>query len=302
VPYLGFAATGVTGACTCTDTKFNSLQATLHKQLSHGLQFQAAYTWSHNLDNSTAEVASTFLTPRRAQDSSNLTPEKASSALDRRQRLSFSLLYEVPWFRKSQNHALRDFLGNWEVAPIYTYESPEYYTVLSGLDSNLNNDSASDRTIVNAGGIAGTGSGVYGLDRSGNRIAPNAAASQVNRIVAYVASNPGARYIQAGPGAFANAGRNTEPTRPINNIDISIIKHLPVPGREKMRFDIAMQAFNLLNHAQFVPGSINNAQYTSTATGGVMGYVSAASPVFNNPTYVFNSNARVVQLSLKLFF
>jgi hypothetical protein len=56
------------------------------------LQLQTTYTWSHNLDNSTVEVASTFLTPRRAQDSSNLTAEKASSALDRRQRISLSMI------------------------------------------------------------------------------------------------------------------------------------------------------------------------------------------------------------------
>ena len=208
----------------------------------------------------------------------------------------------MPWLRSSQSWALRNLVGNWEVAPIYTYESPEYYTVLSGVDSNLNSDSASDRTIVNPNGAAGSGSGVYGLDRNGNRISPTASTALVNTIVAYVAVNPNARYIQAGPGAFANAGRNTEPTRPINNVDISIIKHLKVPGREGMRFDIAMQAFNLFNHAQFVPGSVDNTQYTSTATGGVMGFVTASSPLFNNPSYVFNSNARVLQLTAKFVF
>ncbi len=49
VPFLGFAATGVTAFCSCTDTKFNSLQATMRKQFSHGLTMQAAYTWSRDL-------------------------------------------------------------------------------------------------------------------------------------------------------------------------------------------------------------------------------------------------------------
>lgn len=34
-----------------------------------------------------------------------------------------------------------------EVASIYIYETPEYYTVQSGIDSNLNRDSAPDRVI-----------------------------------------------------------------------------------------------------------------------------------------------------------
>lgn len=279
---------------------YNGLSVQLNRRLSEGLQFLTSYTWSHNIDNSTAEVASTVLTPRRAQDSTNLSAEKASSALDRRHRLTLTALYEVPWFRKSSSWPLRNLLGNWELVPIYTFESPEYFTVLSGLDSNLNKDSASDRTIVNTAGATGSGSTVYGLDRNGNRIAPTAATAAVNNVVAWVAVNPNARYIQAGPGAFATAGRNTEPTRPINNFDFSLIKKLAIPGREHTHFDLALQAFNLLNHPQFVPGSPDNSQYTPQP--GVLSYVAVSSPMFNNPTYVFNSNARVVQITAKLFF
>ena len=46
VPYLGFSPTGIQMAQTDGDYKFNSLQATLRKQLSYGLTFQAAYTFS----------------------------------------------------------------------------------------------------------------------------------------------------------------------------------------------------------------------------------------------------------------
>jgi hypothetical protein len=45
VPNLGFSANGVEFASQAS-YKFNSLQATVRKQLSHGLQLQAAYTWS----------------------------------------------------------------------------------------------------------------------------------------------------------------------------------------------------------------------------------------------------------------
>ena len=44
-PYLGFQPTeGATG--TTNSFKYNSLQATVRKQFSRGLSFQAAYTWS----------------------------------------------------------------------------------------------------------------------------------------------------------------------------------------------------------------------------------------------------------------
>ena len=184
---------------------YNALTVNLKKRLAKGLQYQAAYTWSHLIDNSTAEVASTFLTPRRAEDFFNLSNEKASSALDRRQRFTLSLLYDAPWFKGSNNWMLKNLAGNWEIAPIYTYESPELFTPQSGVDSNLNGDSAPDRTIINPAGVSGTASTVVGLSSTG-AVLP----SGNPNIVAYLAQNPNARYIQAGLGAFANAGRNTQ--------------------------------------------------------------------------------------------
>ena len=39
-----------------------------------------AYTWSKNIDDSTAALASTVLTPRRPYDFENLRQERANSA------------------------------------------------------------------------------------------------------------------------------------------------------------------------------------------------------------------------------
>jgi hypothetical protein len=46
VPYLGIAANGLDSQQTQASAKYNSLQATLRKQISHGVQMQAAYTFS----------------------------------------------------------------------------------------------------------------------------------------------------------------------------------------------------------------------------------------------------------------
>jgi hypothetical protein len=170
--------------------------------------------------------------------------EKASSALDRRQRFTRSLLYDAPWFKDRTNWMMKDLVGNWEFAPIYTYESPELFTPQSGVDSNLNGDAAPDRTIINPAGLAGTASTVVGLS-SNSAVLPNGNP----KIVAYVAKNPNARYVQAGLDA---AGRNTEPNRPIDNIDSSLIKHFTV--RERFKVDLAGQAFNVFNDPQFLPG------------------------------------------------
>ena len=71
------------------------------------------------------------------------------------------------------------------MAPIYTYESPEYVTVLSQDDANLNGDVASDRAIVNPAGQAGIGSAVTPLTNS------------AGQTVAYLANNPALTFFAA---------------------------------------------------------------------------------------------------------
>lgn len=275
-------------------SSYQGLSMQLNKRLSKGLQYQAAHTWSHLIDDSTAEVASTFLTPRRAQDFQNLTAEKASSILDRRQRLVLSMVYDAPWYKSSSNWFMKNLAGNWELTPIYTSESPELYTVLSGVDSNLNGDSAPDRTIINPSGNSDIGSGVIGYTATGVQVKPTAAASQVNQVVAWVAQNPAARYIQAGPGAYANGGRNTQPTRPIDNVDFAIYKKFNVT--ERLRLDLSGQFLNLFNHPQFIPGSIDNTAPVSTVTTSQLNFATASNAAFNNPSLAFSSNPRTIQV------
>src|SRR5262249_15856346 len=64
-------------------SSYHGLAAQVTRRFARGLQFVGAYTWSHNIDDSTATHFSTFLTPRRPQDFLNMRQEKASSALDR---------------------------------------------------------------------------------------------------------------------------------------------------------------------------------------------------------------------------
>ncbi len=293
-----YAAAGFTNTITSyqpeDSSTYNGLAVQLNRRFNNGLQFTGSYTWSHDIDNGTAEVYSTELSPRRAQNFQNLSAERASSLLDRRQRFTLEMIYDAPWFKSKNNWFLKNLVGNWEAAPIYTYESPEYYTVQSGVDTNLNQDSAGDRTVLNPNGVPGTGSGVYGLDSLGNRVTPST--STTNPIVAYVATNPSAQYIQAQRGALATAGRNTVPTRPIDNVDLTLLKRFNIT--ERFHLEVSGQALNLFNHPQFIPGSIDDVGVVSDT--GLSTYTNPQSPAFNNPEMIFSSNPRVLQVSAKL--
>jgi hypothetical protein len=268
---------------------YNALDVQVDRRLTRGLLMRGAYTWSHNIDNSTAEFATNYFTPRRAENSLDLTPDKSSSALDRRQRLTLTVLYDLPFYAHSQNYFLRNVVGNWEVAPVYTYQAPEYYTVQSGIDATLNGDGQNtDRAIDNTAGVPNTSSTVTALTNS------------AGQTVAYLANNPKAQYIQAGLGAYPNVGRNTLPGRPIDDIDMTLAKR--VTFHERYRVEFLAQFFNVFNHAQFVPDSIDNVFNNNFFSPSYRTMLLTGNSAFNNPEAVLSSNPRTIQLALKLKF
>ncbi len=119
---------------------YHGLALQMNRRFTSGLQFQAAYTFSHTIDDSTADFFSTVITPRRPQDFQNVAADRSNSALDRRHRLTVSAVYDFPWFKHS-NWFLRNFASNFEIAPAYTVETGEWGDVQSTLDSNINGDS-----------------------------------------------------------------------------------------------------------------------------------------------------------------
>jgi hypothetical protein len=284
----GFDAASVVAFEPWGSSIYHGLQSQVTRNFTNGLQFQAAWTWSHMFDNSTADVFSTVLTPRRAQDWLDFAGERSASALDHRHRVTLSMIYDMPFFKKDGNWFKRNLIGNWEVAPIWTFQTPEYATVRSGIDSNRNGDSAGDRTIINPAGVPGTSSTVTALTNTGGVV------------VGYLADDPNAYYIQAGSGVFPTAPRNTLKLPRINSWDVSAMKKFTV--REGMEFDFGAQALNLFNHAQHVPGSlnqINSIGYTSTEVTNALQVGSANFGDFNT---VFSNQPRSLSLSLKFIF
>ena len=268
-------------------SNYNGLQVSFKRNFTNGLQFQSAFTWSHTLDNSTADVFSTVLTPRRPQDFGCFACDYGTSALDRRLRATLAVTYDLPFFKNS-NWMMKNIVGNWQFSPIYTFQSPEYATVQSAQDANLNGDSAPDRAVYNASGAVGTSTTVTPLMNSNGDT------------VAYLANNPNAQYIQAGPGALATAGRNTLGTPPINNWDFAIMKRVNITERQALTFQF--QAANIFNHAQYVPGVISDVESYGQASSTVRGALITGSPTFNNWQDVFTNHPRQIVLVMKYQF
>jgi hypothetical protein len=306
---------GITAFQPFGQSIYNGLQAQVKRNFSNNFQMLAAYTWSHLRDNSTADVFSTVLTPRRPQDSQNFAADMSTSALDRRQRFSLEAIYNVPFFKGSSSWAVRNLLGNWEVAPQWQFQSPEFFTPQSGVDANLNGDSAPDRTLINAKGMAGIGSATSPICSAAlpaalpcsTKVDP--ATGKILAapfIVGYVANNPSARFIQANLGALATAnglvvgGRNPLATPRTNNWDFTVVKRINTT--EKTSLEFVATAFNIFNHSQFIPGSVNTVNSIGYTTEAATAFVRVNNGAFNDPTQAFANNARTMQLVAKFNF
>ncbi len=312
LPYIvpAYANAGFTSKITSyqpySESNYNGLVTNITRRLSNGLQLNISYTYSKTMDDATAEVFSTVLTPRREQDSQNIAGDYSRSALDRTNRATVEVLYNFNIF-KTRNYLLKNIASNWTFSPIYTYESPEYATVLSGVNSNLNTDSAGiDRTIINPFGVKGTASNVtpqYASNLAG--LCPAGQTRCAANLVGYVAANPNAYYIQAGQGTLPNGARNTLPTLPTDNLDFTALKRLTF--FEHYNFEFGAQAFNVLNHAEYTPGSVDTINATGTSTLSTQFQTAGTSaltpnPAFNQANKVFQNHGRTMQLSAKISF
>lgn len=269
---------------------YNGWANQLTRRFSNGLQFVAAYTWSHNVDDSTADVFSTYTTPRRPQDFQNVRGDKSDSALDHRQRFSLQTIYDVPFLKHNQNWFMRNIVGNWEVAPVYQYQVGTWVTVQSGVDANMNGDSAGDRTIVNPSGTVNVGSSTKALTNT------------AGATVAYLVTNPNARYVVAPKGTIANGGRNTMKVNPIDDIDMTFAKYFGMGKEDRFKLRFEGRFFNIFNHPQYVAGNISDVAGVGFTGTAVHNALLANNSLFGQWSQVFSSNPRNIQISLKLTF
>jgi hypothetical protein len=222
VPYLGFSPTGLSEVNTGTDSRYNSLQTSITKRLSRGYQFNASYTWSKSLDNSSGGTSSTLGNISGSQD--NLSQARGLSDFNRSHRAVGTVIYELPKIGPGA-------LQGWQFSGIVT--------VQSGLPFNITDN---------------TGAALYGVTSSRANWAPGATVSSVtlsgnvrNRLTRYFDTSG---FVKAG-NEFGNTGRNILIGPGQSNVDFSVIKKTKMPKTEAGNIEFRTEFFNLLNHANF---------------------------------------------------
>jgi hypothetical protein len=267
-------------------SQYDAGSVSLTRQFHRGLAFNLAYTWSATIDDSTVELNSSAINPRRPQDFFNLRADRSRSALDIPHRVASSFSYDLPFFQNLDNKWMRMSFAGWQLHGIFQAQSGQPITVLSGVDSNINRDNAGDRTIFHPAGAAGVASGVTAINAAGQPVAMGN-----NATVAYVANNPNAQYIVAGIGARATTGRNTLRTFGFNRTDLNLTKAF-VFGEKGQNFRIGAEFFDIFNQQP----------RTVAGVGALTGAFATAGNAFFHNYSIGNYTGRMIQLRAKLVF
>ena len=268
VPFLGISPTAPLIA-TQSSYKFNSLQITVRKQLSAGLQVQAAYTWSR------AFIALPFFVNTAPYDLLTYEPNNNY----RPHRFVISYLWNVPL-----GHAdgwKRVLLEGWSLSGVTTFQDGSPLTI---------SDATGGAIFFGGQGANSTAQfcpGKTKLDLMGSGPVENRVDSYFsvnNRTSGVLCLPPTVGVTTAGTGGtgFGNAGGGIILGPGQNNWDMSIAKMFTI--REGQTLQFRTEFFNAFNHPQF-----NNP--TTVASAANFGQISTTSV-----------SPRILQMALKYSF
>jgi hypothetical protein len=266
---------------------YNALQVNLKKQMTHGLQFQTAYTWSKALDTAQGQKFTDSVS-RVGSGNSNVFAQNpferglewAPAGFDAAHNLRFNMLYRLPG--AELQGLVGKVLGGWWFGTIIAAQtgSPFHPTV------------AADRARA---GVSGRNA-----VRPNYVTAENIATAQPGAVIydpdTVITGDPNnwfnANMFTLAPlGTVGNVGRHILRGPGRATWDMSVNKDFPLGFLgEAGKLQFRAEAFNVLNRANF--GTPNSETFGTAATP-----FSVAGQITNT-----NGENRQIQLSLRMQF
>jgi len=251
------------------NANYNALLVSAQQRLSHGVTFLANYTWSHCISDGdfTRDIAGpTFLNPY------DLRMDRGDCNFDIRHIFNASIVATSP---VKGNSIWAHILGSWQLAPLLRILSGTPLPVTTGKDTSL--------TGINSGDSPERPNYVAGADP-------------------YIASwgpklqylNPAAFYVNT-PGTYGNLGRDV--LRGPGNLQFDLALSRIFPIHESFRLEVRAEAFNAINHTNFVAPATGTG-IPGISTGGIS--LSTSSSNFGQITNA--GDPRILQFAMKLYF
>ncbi|MGB5153570.1 MAG: hypothetical protein WBN74_07995, partial [Candidatus Sulfotelmatobacter sp.] len=259
---------------------YHALQSKFTHRMSHGLQFQAAYTWSHDLDNAVdpltpAVGAHTF--PRNSRD---LAQNYGNSDNDTRHVAVINYIWELPFGRGKSylNHgAAGRIMEGFELDGIFTAQTGHPFQVRGTLDTQRTGIAAWGYQVGNPFG-SGAGCGLTPAPNSG---------------YAYISNE--CAFINPPFGSASNNERNQWYGPGFWDWDVTLAKRMSIT--ERVKAELRFEGYNILNHPHFLnPGTdaAGNGNLIGQSQFGVI------TGTYTQPDGT--TSARQIQVALKIVF
>jgi hypothetical protein len=290
-------------------SNYNGLQATLTSRNYHGLNLVAGYTYSHALDDVSAnwDFGAGYGLP---QNSNNVAAEYGNSDFDVRHRLTLSLTYALPG-----KQGYGQMLQGWEINSIATIASPQYWgpidltTDISGLGGlPVSPPQATPQRWDFFGDPNDFKSGPTPIPHYTVGNFPAACTTEAAAIGATSTLDTWGCYAKGNSimipppqGQFGTMRRNIFPDSGFRNLDFSLAKNWHFG--ERLHAQFRAEFFNILNHPNFANPyggqngfGLNDPGAANFGCGCATPDIAAANPA------VGSGGPRSVQLGLKLAF
>jgi len=264
---------GVHQVQTSSNSRYNSLQVTLTRRFNAGLQMTAAYTFGRSYDYYNGTSVNELASP--VGDQSNWKLNYGRSDFNREHRLVISGVYDLPK-SGSKSNVGRAFLNDWQIAGIAVFQSGLPFSVIdnpgNAVFSRANRNPAFTGQIQCSGAVSSClnnyfAQGAFVISR------PRLDGTSVG-----VVTNP--TFDPSSP--FGNTARNFLTGPGQKNVDLSLIKFIPI--NERFKGEARVEFFNAFNWVNYA-NPVNNIALAS------FGKIISAS-----------TGPRVIQFAFKLNF
>ncbi len=211
-------------------SNYHHLAVTVNQRLTHGVQLNASYTWSHALDvTSDSNNGGTPLNPY------NWRADYGNAPFDLRHRVVGTFIYEIPMMANA-NMMMKTVFGGWQLNGVTSLQSGTPFNLSISTDAANTSSQGTQRPDLLKPPVYECGAGHL--------------VACINPTSFAVPGN-----IAAGIYAYGNMGRNVLRGPHMFNWDMSMHKTFQL--HENVRFTFRAEAFNLWNNPEFANPASN---------------------------------------------
>jgi len=246
------------------ESNYNALQVELRRRFSGGLLLQANYTFQKTLDDISPGNAGinsedqTRVAP--FLDNQNQHLDYGRADFDQTHVFNLNAVYDLPfgkgkYFLNGSSGAVDRLVGGWQLGGILRINTGTPLTIadprgtLNRVGRSANQTAVTNLTNAQISDLVG----VFNQNGIVYYINPSVINSDGRGAAAFgQPAFPNEVFFDNGPGQFGTLARSTINGPLFTELDMSLTKSIRLT--EKMRFQIRADAFNVLNHTNFLTG------------------------------------------------